>query len=190
MPMLPDPPVDRSPDHLSVLAGQVRALGEAEARLYELCGRWSAEGDEPAARSFFASQSSLHAWRAEEWRRRQPSSALLDEVPATGLLLPGGWEEVLSRSGHLRVDLVRLTVWLDLLVPALLVAVRRCQGGLGEVADGGAIRLARIVGDDLLQQWWAGQWCTAEWAEPDGLGAAASTIGELLPVLWTPRDLS
>lgn len=170
-----------------MVAGNVRALGDAEAQLFELCGQWSAEGDESAARSFFASQSSFHAWRAEEWRRRQPTSVLLDEVPAVDRLLPPGWAEVVALSGDLGRDLVRLTVWLDLLVPGLLVALRRCGDGLGEVADAGLIRLVSIASDDLLGQWWVGQSSMAEWAEPEGVRAAASAIGELLPVLWSPR---
>jgi hypothetical protein len=170
---------------LEVVAGVVRALEVAEQRLFELCGRWAADGDEPAARVFFSSQSALHAWRAEEWRRRRPRSALLEGGSADGSLLPAGWEPAVARAEALEADVARVAVWLDLLVPALLNGMRRGGSGLGEVADAGLRRLVRLFGDDLLEQWAAGQALLAQLATPPSAAAAAAgAIGELLPVLW------
>jgi hypothetical protein len=169
---------------LDVVAGFVRALEAAETQLFELCGSWSAEGDEPGARAFFAAQAAFHAWRAGEWRRRRPTSVLLGDGPTDGLLLPAGWDRVLVGAGGLGADAARLVVWTDLLVPALLDGMRQGAGGLRDMADGGLLRLVRLFGDDLLEQWTAGHALLARWASPSSAAAAAGALGELLPVLW------
>jgi hypothetical protein len=166
-----------------VVAAQLRSLCAAEGRLWELCGGWSAEGDRAAARSFFASQSAFHAWRAEEWRRRLPASVLLEEASATGLL-PAGFSEVIDTGRELDSDVARLATWLELLVPSLVVAMRRCRDGLGEVADAGSIRMLRISSDDLLEQWATGSSLMADWAGAESAEAVGAAVERLRPILW------
>jgi hypothetical protein len=146
-----DPPGATGPADLATTAHLVAGHMWVEEALFEVTGRWSADGAAPVA-SFFAAQSSFHAWRAEEWRRRLPRS-----VPAP-VGAPGReWDDAVALAAGLGPgtgsEAARLGAWVGALVPSLVSRYRAHGPVTADAADGGLRRWLRIAADDVVRGW-------------------------------------
>jgi len=151
--------------HADLVAGHLMA----ESVLFRLTGEWSGDPSEPAAAVFFATQSSLHAWRAQGWADRAPRSV----SPGAGA--DRSWESAATLAERLSTPVERLAAWVEVLAPSLLVDLRRHSARLDEPADAGIRRWLGITSGDLVRGWLEGvELLDTLTPDPDSLRSVAA----------------
>ena len=173
-----------APATLAATAGLVEEHRRHEWDLFELCGEWSVAGDRPVARRFFATQSALHGWRAEQWLCRMPRSV----EPETGLRCGPAvpcWAAAIAAARAIQEDVGRLTAWSGVLLGASAAGLRGHQGRLSVVADDGTARLLQLFLDDLTRQWTDAQELLAGLASPGEVATSVEGFSNVLSALWS-----
>lgn len=180
-----DTPIDSpAAATLAVTAALVEEHHRHEWDLFELCGAWSAAGDRSAARGFFATQSALHAWRAEQWLCRMPRSVEPEIALRSGPKM-AGWTRAIAASRGIEEDVPRLIAWCGVLLGASTAALRSHQKRLSVAADDGTARLLQLFLDDLARQWAEGQELLAGLASAGDLAASMEGLSSVLTPLWS-----
>ncbi|MGO8873639.1 MAG: hypothetical protein ACLQPH_20000, partial [Acidimicrobiales bacterium] len=155
------------------LIGEYRWI---ETTLFRLLGEWAAELPLAAVTVHLDAQSMRHAWHAELWAERLPVrsgfepdtvtapsnssaalfAALAGEVLATdvpGSSWPPADEEGYGRPGALP----RLAALYRVVLPRLVTTYERHLGATGAAADGPVARALRLVLNDEIEDWRAGE---------------------------------
>lgn len=147
----------RAPPTIEQTAATIGRHRWVEEALFALTGAWSvdpATGAGAAAaeiRTFLATQSALHAWRAQQWAARSPS-AVRPEIVAPHR----GWTAAVERAEGIEGATARLACWSHALQPALIARYRNQSDRLAMAADAGHARWLRIAVDDALDGLGAG----------------------------------
>lgn len=123
-----------------------------ESALFTLCGAWStdpATASGPAGsevQAFLATQSALHAWRAEQWAQRRPRSVGSGEEAEVR-----GWSAALGTARAQSGGPDRLACWVMALQPSLAARYRSQQLALAPAADAGLGRWLGMALGDVLE---------------------------------------
>ncbi len=176
----PEPGPDRAGGSLPLTLGATAALvGEyrwIENALYGLLGAWVVDMPVAAVKLHLDQQSLRHAWHAELWADRlpvltgaDPMSLTVPSATSTALFaaldgfaptsgLPGSsWppadEEPLGRPGALP----RLAGLYRVVLPRLVTSYQRHLSVAGPVTDGPVARALRLVLNDEIEDWLAGE---------------------------------
>jgi hypothetical protein len=131
------------------LAESGRRFGHAcwlERRLFEMCGAWSADTVEPAARPFLAAHAAHHAWHAEVIGTRLPRASGFDGdslvAPPTEAFA-AFIDEVAGIAPDRTVE--RLVALYGVLVPHLVASYDAHRDGLTRISDGPGRRWMRLI---------------------------------------------
>lgn len=191
-----DDAVDDAVDPMGLVATEALVAGHlaVEDALFTLCGAWStdpATGGSAAGgevQAFLATQSALHAWRAEQWERRRPRSVGggasggdggRRDVGASDLL-PAGWVEALSLARAHDDGATRLACWVVALQPCLAARYAAHQQRLAPAADSGLRRWLAMASDDVLHGLAEGAELLSRAVEPRRRAATAAAASEVL----------
>jgi hypothetical protein len=128
----------------------------AESRLFEILGGWVRDTDHAEARLMLDRHSGHCAWRAAQWWDRLP---VLADVDRRSLCAPpdAAAAETAERLGRLETTPARLAGAYRVAMPRLWASYERHASAAGGVADGSTIRILRIVGGDLAEDWREGE---------------------------------
>ncbi|HEV3280220.1 MAG TPA: hypothetical protein VG032_01325 [Acidimicrobiales bacterium] len=159
------------------LADTAALVGEyrwVENALYRLLGQWVIDMPLDAVKVHLDSQSMRHAWHAELWADRlpvrdgvdpdaltvpsSPSRVLVaalsgSEVGAAGPAVPPNTEDPLSHPGALP----RLAGLYRVALPRLVTSYERHLGAVAQVTDAPVARALRLVLNDEIDDWRAGE---------------------------------
>jgi hypothetical protein len=159
-------------DTTAALVGEYRWI---ETTLYRVLGEWAADMPLAAVTVHLDAQSMRHAWHADLWADRLPVRSGVDPdaltVPSAptaalfaalaGELLPSdlpgsSWppaDEGYGRPGALP----RLAGLYRVLLPRLVTTYERHLGATAAAADGPVARALRLVLNDEIEDWRAGE---------------------------------
>ncbi len=155
----------------AALVGEYRWI---ESALYSLLGSWVAEMPVAAVQVHLDAQSMRHAWHAELWGERLPvlrdvdPDALTVASPATAALFAAlaGTEPAGDDAGRPPADtgprpqpgaLPRLAGLYRVVLPRLVTSYTRHLRVVAPVADGPVRRTLRLVLNDGVEDWLAGE---------------------------------
>lgn len=163
------------PMPLDVTAGLVGEYRWIESTLYRLLGEWVTDMPVAAAQVRLDAQSLRHAWHAELWAERLPVVAGSDpdaltapSAPSAALFAvlagdapPGGpagpaWPTDDELSGPPGA-LPRLAGLYRVVLPRLVTTYERHLRAVGPVTDGPVARALRLVLNDEIEDWRAGE---------------------------------
>jgi hypothetical protein len=135
----------------------------AEARLFEIVGRWAGTVDEPRSRALFGRQSAHHAWHAELWHGLLPA---LPHLADTQLVAPDETDSELvaalaaldeaDDAGAPAAASARLIALHRRALPRLLASYDDHLVHTTPVTDGPTVRVLRLVRTDLTEDIAAG----------------------------------
>lgn len=133
----PSSPVDvppaEGPGSLGWLAHAVGGLRWVELELFSLAGSWVPTTAEPEVRVLWASQSLHHGWHAEVLRDRLPELRHLDPESLT-VAPDAAWAAAVDVLRGTTSTPVRLAMWFDGVVPALVARYEALDAAAGDVA--------------------------------------------------------
>jgi hypothetical protein len=157
----------------AALVGEYRWI---EGALYRALGEWVTDVPIPAVQVHLDGQSMRHAWHAELWAERLP---VLDGADPDALTVPsapsaavfaalagdpspmGGpgppWPEGADRGSGPPGALPRLAGLYRVVLPRLVTSYERHLRVAGEVSDGPVRRALRLVLNDEIDDWRAGE---------------------------------
>jgi hypothetical protein len=170
------PATEALPFPLGVTAALVGEYRWIENALYRLLGEWVTDMPIAAVQVMLDGQSMRHAWHAELWAERLPvlsgtdhDSLTVPSAPSAALFAtlvgasppndePGGsWppaaDELLSRPGALP----RLAGLYRVVLPRLVTSYERHLRLVAPVTDGPVLRALRLVLNDEIEDWRAGE---------------------------------
>lgn len=136
-----------------------RRLGHlrwVEGRLFEVLGGWVSSTPEVDVKLRLATSSRQHGWHTELWADRLPELAHLSAEQVT---VPAGPEvgRALDLVAGASTTLERLVGVYRVVVPRLLAALAAQDAVASTVADATALRVLRLVVDDLTDDWRFGE---------------------------------
>jgi hypothetical protein len=149
--------------------------------------------------AFFATQSALHTWRAEQWERRRPRSVGgpdpgSDDGPHGAErpdalrpdALPPGWAEALHLARAHDDGATRVACWVVALQPSLAARYTAHRRRLAPAADAGLRRWLAMASDDVLHGLAEGAELLSRAVEPSRRSATAAAAAEALGPLLRP----
>jgi hypothetical protein len=176
---VPSPPLPLPFGAAAALVGEYRWIEHA---LYVLLGRWVAEAPLAQVQVHLDAESMRHAWHAELWAERlpvlsgtDPDRLTIPSVPAAAVfaLLGASIPLAVARLGDDRsVDagddpdaaatelpgmLPRLAGLYRVVLPRLVVSYERHLAATAEPTDGPVIRALRLILNDEIEDWRAGE---------------------------------
>lgn len=140
---------------LEVTAALVGEYRWIETALYELLGSWVADMPVAAVQVHLDGQSLRHVWHAELWGDRLPVMAGSDP---DGLTVPSAATAALFEELHGRPGALPLIAGLyRVVLPRLVTSYERHLQVTTQVTDGPVARALRLVLNDEIADWHAGE---------------------------------
>ncbi len=170
---------------LAALATRVGAYRWLELRLFELTGRWAADGGDPAVQVHLGAASFEHAWHAELWEDRLPVLAGVDGAALTAPPSSAAATAV-ERLGGTDDPVCRLAGLYRVVLPRLLVTYDAHRRATGVAADAPVRRALTLVRRDETAQWRAGEALCQRLLSGPGAVGRAGTFTQALEGLLAP----
>jgi hypothetical protein len=144
-----------TPDTIDDLAARVRRWVALEDLLFETFGAWARSVPDPPVKRLLATWCHRHAWHAELWRARLPSTPPRTDGPdptADVVAWIAPLERVLSDPGTATTTAAKLAVAADSLLTAIRSAVDEHRAAIDERLDGPTARILDLVDADLAAE--------------------------------------
>lgn len=135
------------------------AYAWVESRLFEALGAWALDVDDPEGKQGLAAHAREHAWHAELWHERLPTTAGMAPETLTAPANDGvaaALAAMADPQGEGR-DVERLVGAYRVVLPRLIVAYSTHLGATQAVSDGPVVRALRLVLRDELEEWARGE---------------------------------
>ena len=130
-----------------------------EARLFEVLGAWAVTTPEPQVKLLLSMHAREHAWHSELWAERLPQARGLPpgEPAVRAPERLKAFFEAFAGPEAPEQTVERLAGVYRLLVPRCVAAYSRHLDATAEVTDAPVIRTLRLVLQDELEEWRAGE---------------------------------